>query len=120
MPENPAYNKYCIHGINEICRCSRCDDLIAAGAITERKIYSRQRVWQMNNAAENRCTQCGVRLPDEMKQTGGHPRRRCMSCLSADAKLARRRQGVKKSKSRWWLGKEAWEKRMKEVAEREK
>ncbi len=85
-----ARRAYCLHHLEAHEECADCERLIKDGHVKERKIYSQQRVWQIEQKAEGRCEICGA-------NKGKCPSAsRCDQCLAKDAGRHRKKLGTKR------------------------
>lgn len=82
--------RMCIHHIYEQFDCEKCEGLVASGKMLERKIYSQQRVWQLEQRATKRCEICGGKKGNCPSAT------RCAKCLVLDADRHRKKIGTKR------------------------
>ena len=79
--------KLCLHRVPAEDECERCDELVKSGKMTERKLVTYQRLWQLQRKIQSRCEICGERK-------GKCPSKaRCADCLTKDVR--RHRKGLK-------------------------
>ena len=85
---------FCIHSIRSSEVCNKCEYAMAEGVIGERRVFTRQRLYQIRRANEGKCINCG-------KTTEGMYTRHCIRCGEKNSARVRRRIGAKE----WVAGK---------------
>lgn len=96
MIDLPSVNTalFCIHSIRSSEVCEQCEYEMVEGVIPERRVFTRQRLYQIRRAKEGKCINCGA-------ARGGVYKRHCNVCGEKNSERVRRRIGAKE----WVAGK---------------
>jgi hypothetical protein len=87
-----ARRHMCLHHVYEDVTCEKCERQIERGVLSERLLYSQQRVWQLEQKTAGKCEICGKRKDDDKS--------RCVQCLARDTR--RHKAQYRKTNVRKW------------------
>lgn len=79
---------YCIHSKRSDEVCDRCEYQLAEGVIEERRVFTRQRLYQLRRFQTGKCINCG-------STREGTYKRHCNDCGAKNSDRVRRRIGAR-------------------------